>query len=374
MSASVDPLAILGPERRLSGATLAFLAFVMGTLFALLPMYYVYTLRDSATPTIPLSTAAAPAVVGQDSGTRERSAETSTSARFAARMTYELSHTPAEPPPAAVRVVAKAEPVAAAPSAPASPLQRAEAVPRVGPAPRGQNARPIIAAPLDARDTTREMEKEARRPEYREAPRQLAQAGVEPVQPRVIEGRDFVLPAKPVPTRPIAAAEGDAAKRADATAASAATARATVASVTVVEGATPIGRPPEAKPEPQKSKPDAAPASGDVLGSRLSATREWLATAAQTTHTIQLMGTSSEEQLRNHLKALGKVLEPGKIYVIRTLAQGKPAMTVLYGAYADRQAALQALGKLPAAVAANRPVLRTVNGIRTEQKQHGIDS
>jgi septal ring-binding cell division protein DamX len=144
--------------------------------------------------------------------------------------------------------------------------------------------------------------------------------------------------------------------------------------VTVVEGATPIGRPPEAKPEPQKSKPDAAPASGDVLGSRLSATREWLATAAHTTHTIQLMGTSSEEQLRNHLKALGKVLEPGKIYVIRTVAQGKPAMTVLYGAYADRQAALQALGKLPAAVAANRPVLRTVNGIRTEQKQHGIDS
>jgi septal ring-binding cell division protein DamX len=232
------------------------------------------------------------------------------------------------------------------------------------------------------------MEKEARRPEYRDPPRQLAQATVDPVQPRVIEGRDFVLPTKPVQTRPIAPAESDGAKRPEATSASTAPSR--VATITVVEGATPIGRPPAAKAvvegaspigrppaakaEPQKAKPDAAPANGDMLGSRLSATREWLAGASQTTHTIQLMGTNSEEQLRNQLRALGKLLEPGKIYVIRTLVQGKPAMTVLYGAYADRQAALQALEKLPAAVAANRPVLRTVNGIRAEQKQHGMDS
>jgi MSHA biogenesis protein MshM len=78
--------------------------------------------------------------------------------------------------------------------------------------------------------------------------------------------------------------------------------------------------------------------------------------------------------LRVQLKSLGSVLEPNKIYVFRTVAQGKPAMTVVYGAYADRKAALEALDKLPAAVAANRPVLRTVNGIRTEQKQHGIGS
>jgi septal ring-binding cell division protein DamX len=47
-------------------------------------------------------------------------------------------------------------------------------------------------------------------------------------------------------------------------------------------------------------------------------------------------------------------------------------MTVVYGGYADRQAALQALDKLPPSVSANRPVLRTVNGIRSELKQHGI--
>jgi septal ring-binding cell division protein DamX len=49
-------------------------------------------------------------------------------------------------------------------------------------------------------------------------------------------------------------------------------------------------------------------------------------------------------------------------------------MTVLYGSYADRQAALQALEKLPEAVTSNRPVLRTVKGIRAEMTQHKTDS
>jgi septal ring-binding cell division protein DamX len=89
-------------------------------------------------------------------------------------------------------------------------------------------------------------------------------------------------------------------------------------------------------------------------------------------HTIQIMGTNSEDQLKSHLRALAKVLEPQKIYVFRTVAQGKPVMTVVYGGYADRQSAMQALEKLPPSVSANRPVLRTVSGIRSELKQHGI--
>jgi septal ring-binding cell division protein DamX len=176
------------------------------------------------------------------------------------------------------------------------------------------------------------------------------------------------VPTKPVTTRPIAAPEPDSAKRTAEP-----PVRIAVATPAMVSGASPIGPPPEAKAEPQKAKGEVPQSNPDMLGSRLSATREWLAGAPQTTHTIQLMG-GSEEQLKSHLKTLSKLLEPGKIYVIRTVAQGKPSMTVLYGAYADRQAALQALEKLPAPVAANKPVLRTVNGIRAEQKQHGTDS
>ena len=112
-------------------------------------------------------------------------------------------------------------------------------------------------------------------------------------------------------------------------------------------------------------------AGSDIVEGRLAATREWLAAAPQTTHTIQIMGTNNDAYLRNQLKVLAKILEPNKIFVFRTVAQGKPAVTVVYGAYADRKGALQALQKLPPVITANRPVLRTVNGIRTEMKQHG---
>jgi septal ring-binding cell division protein DamX len=147
----------------------------------------------------------------------------------------------------------------------------------------------------------------------------------------------------------------------------------------------PITRAPESAPKGVEAKPGvgsapgsngsapAAAAASDVQN-RLLATREWLAAAPQTTHTIQLMGSGSEDQLRAQLKVLSKTLEPSKLFVFRTLAQGKPSITLVYGAYADRQAALQALEKLPPALTANKPVLRTVNGIRAEMKQHKTDS
>lgn len=365
MSASADPLE-LAAERRLSGASLIVLAFVMGTLFALLPMYYLYTSRGSNSPAAAPLTSTSPASVASDAPLREASSGTAP-VRFAARMTYELSHTPVEPPPAPVKVTAKAEPILPRQAPVAAPPPQP---PRPDPAPRVANARPIIATPPDPRDTTREMEREARRPDYREPPRQVAQVTVDTpaTQPRVIEGRDFVLPPKSVPTRPIAAADNEGAKR---TAEAGNGGRTALATAAVVPGVSPIAPPPETKApaEPAKTKSEATPA--DMLASRLSATREWLGGAAQTTLTIQIMGSTNEEHMRSQLKALAKQLDPAKLYVFRTVAQGKPSMTVVYGAYADRAAATQALEKLPPAVAANKPVLRTVNGIRTEQKQHG---
>ena len=366
MSASADPLELVA-ERKLSGPTLIVLAFVMGTLFALLPMYYLYSTRGSSGSAAGMLASAPEASVSSDAPLREPSSP-SAPVRFAARMTYELSHTPVEPPPAPVKVTARPEPIVprAAPVVTPPPPQPA----RPDLAPRIANARPIIATPPDPRDTTREMEREARRPDYREPPRQVAQVTVETpaVQSRVVEGRDFVLPPKSVPTRPIAAPESEPPKRA----AEPANGRTAVATATVVSGASPIAPPPEAKTpaEPRKAKAEAAPPA-DMLASRLSATRAWLAGAAQTTHTIQIMGSANEEHMRTQLKALAKQLDASKIYVFRTVAQGKPSMTVVYGAYADKSAAIQALEKLPPGVAANKPVLRTVNGIRTEQKQHG---
>jgi hypothetical protein len=204
MTEPADPLADL-PEPRLSGTTRVFLGFLTGALFALLPMHYFYTGRDRALQ--PEDGAEGTHAVAAQSvqGTRSTTADTGQlAARFAARMTYELSQLPDEASVAAAAKAAAAASVqAAAPAAVAPALAPTRAVPASEEVPTSRvvASRPITAAPPDARDTTVAIEKEARRPEYRETSRRAADG----VQPRVIEGRDIVIPPKPVgpPTRPI---------------------------------------------------------------------------------------------------------------------------------------------------------------------------
>ena len=108
----------------------------------------------------------------------------------------------------------------------------------------------------------------------------------------------------------------------------------------------------------------------DPLDSRLAATQAWLAQQAQTTYSIQLLGTDNPQQLKNHLNVISKYVEINDIFVYRTSAKQKPSLTVLYGAFSDRQAANDALGRLPASLKAYKPILRTVQGIRAEIAHH----
>jgi MSHA biogenesis protein MshM len=103
---------------------------------------------------------------------------------------------------------------------------------------------------------------------------------------------------------------------------------------------------------------------------RLAATQEWLANTAQTTYSIQLMGVDNEEQLNNHLNEIAKYVEVNKVFLYRTMANRKASLTVMYGSFGDRRAAQDALDKLPPPLKVNRPILRTVRGIRTEIQQH----
>jgi MSHA biogenesis protein MshM len=112
------------------------------------------------------------------------------------------------------------------------------------------------------------------------------------------------------------------------------------------------------------------PAAADVVEERMAATREWLAKEALTTYSIQLFGTSDPHQLKTHLNDLAKSIEINKIFVYRTLAKQKPSLTVLYGSFSDRRAAQEALDRLPESLKADQPILRTVNGIRAEIRQH----
>ena len=379
MSASFDPVTATALEPRLSGAIRLFIGFIAGALFALLPMYYFYMGRDVALRDVPAAAPVANSPSAQPAGTDNPG---SAAPRFAARMTYELSQLPQEvtapvksPAPMASAAAKAAQPPALERAPGKTPDDVALSASRI------VNAKPISAAPPDPRDTTREMAKEARRvPEKTVRARPTPASAPAMVKPQIVEGRDIVIAPRPdkkpvetaaviasapaVPSTPPVGPAAEKTLRQVPTRSAAPAADQRLASAAAVPATTAA--------RPEKALPDGA--AGDLVQSRLAATREWLAASPQTAHTIQLLGASSDAQLKMQLKALSKLLEPGKIYVYRTIAQGKPSTTVVYGAYADRQAALQALAKLPAAITANKPVLRTVSGIRAEMKQHKTDS
>ncbi|MBI3057154.1 MAG: AAA family ATPase [Betaproteobacteria bacterium] len=118
------------------------------------------------------------------------------------------------------------------------------------------------------------------------------------------------------------------------------------------------------------SEPRAATRGAGTLDSRLAATQDWLAQQDKNTHSIQLLGAENQHQLMQHLNVIRKYVDINEVFVYRTLAKQKPSLTVLYGSFSDRRAALDALAKLPAPLKVYKPILRTVQGIRAEIALH----
>ena len=71
-----------------------------------------------------------------------------------------------------------------------------------------------------------------------------------------------------------------------------------------------------------------------------------------------------------YLNIMSKYVEINEVFVYRNLAKQKPLLTVLYGSFSDRRAALDALAKLPAPLKTYKPILRTIQGIRAEIALH----
>jgi type II secretory pathway predicted ATPase ExeA len=109
---------------------------------------------------------------------------------------------------------------------------------------------------------------------------------------------------------------------------------------------------------------------GDLLEQRLFATQQWLGNEQAPPFTIQLLGASDPQLLRDYLKTLSKYLEPERIFVYRTMAKERPSLTVVYGSFATLREANAEIEKLPDTLKANRPYCRTINGIRAEISQH----
>ncbi len=107
---------------------------------------------------------------------------------------------------------------------------------------------------------------------------------------------------------------------------------------------------------------------GDILTRRLNVTAAWLTSQPATTVSIQLMGATNDAQLKNDLEILSQQIELDNIYVYRTKVNNLPFLTVLYGSFANRFEATQALQKLPTEIQKNRPQLRTIAGVLQETK------
>jgi MSHA biogenesis protein MshM len=126
---------------------------------------------------------------------------------------------------------------------------------------------------------------------------------------------------------------------------------------------------PAAAPDAETAKPataTSAPATAKLLQERLTATTAWLTTASPQTYTIQLLGSRDEQQLNQHLRIIANIIEINNVFVYRTLAKGEPALTMTWGSFDSQRAAREAMAQLPARLKAYRPLLRTVQGIRTE--------
>lgn len=123
-----------------------------------------------------------------------------------------------------------------------------------------------------------------------------------------------------------------------------------------------------AAPLPAAAESDA----GDVVGSRLKATQQWLDSKAAGPFSIQLFVASNDPELRHHLKRLPKFIETNDIYMYLSSMQGGPMVNVLWGSFPDRKAAQDELARLPASLRTNRPYVRTVDVIRAENDRERV--
>ncbi len=104
----------------------------------------------------------------------------------------------------------------------------------------------------------------------------------------------------------------------------------------------------------------------NLLEIRLAATSVWLSSAKPEAYAIQLLGANDEAQLNQHLKIITKIIEINDLFVYRTSAKGAPFLTVVLGNFDSQRAAQAAMAQLPSFLQAYRPLLRTVQGIKSE--------
>ncbi len=109
-----------------------------------------------------------------------------------------------------------------------------------------------------------------------------------------------------------------------------------------------------------------------MLAQRLSETERWLAATEDSSFTIQLLGSSNTEILRQDLNKLREYVDIERVFVYRTIANQRPSFTVVLGTYGTRTEANREIQELPEPISINRPYFRTVGSVRAEIARAGI--
>ncbi|MBN9422965.1 MAG: ATPase [Candidatus Accumulibacter sp. 66-26] len=103
-----------------------------------------------------------------------------------------------------------------------------------------------------------------------------------------------------------------------------------------------------------------------TLDERIAATGEWIRASPETRHFIQLLAidASARQEVERFIEALPDALDRQVVRVYRSNLSGRDRIGVIYGEYASREAAEQAMRKLPDEVRASHPYARSVAKLR----------
>jgi MSHA biogenesis protein MshM len=126
-----------------------------------------------------------------------------------------------------------------------------------------------------------------------------------------------------------------------------------------------------AKEVPAESIGPTPPARGQFTRERFAATQEWLKTAPEYTYVVQLVTVNSSElgRLEDFLLKAAKVVPAEGLLVYSVIINGQQYYRAGYGSYASAADAQVAINQLPPLFAPVRPYYRSVERIRSQNRQ-----
>jgi type II secretory pathway predicted ATPase ExeA len=206
------------------------------------------------------------------------------------------------------------------------------------------------------------------------APSPAPPASATPLPSAAPRNEPLTAPAAPA-SRAVAAVRPTEAGQATMVAhAAAATPGATARDASVIVPAVPQTPDPETQPATMPGsapKAPAAPAAGKLVRDRFEATQRWLGATPGDRYSIQLATVSSGElsQLETFIQRAAETVPLTELYVYSVKIDGQQHYRVAYGSFAGAARALDALNGLPPFLAAYQPYARSVERMRSQNRQ-----